>query len=90
MSSDLEEFVEAFLAQHLPIGRVRRSDDIFALGLVTSLFAVQLVEFVEAEFGFTVESEDLELDNFRSVSAIAAFVRRKSAAAKPAQVSRAS
>jgi acyl carrier protein len=69
--------VEGFLEQHFRTGEMGRDDDIFARGLVTSLFAVQLVEFVEVEFGVHIDSEDLELDNFRSVNAIARFVERK-------------
>ena len=56
-------------------------DDIFALGFVNSLFAMQLVQFLKQGFGIEVESEDLELDNFRSVAAITRFVQRKRAAA---------
>jgi acyl carrier protein len=41
------------------------------------MFALQLVMFVEKQFGITVDSEDLELDNFRSLSAIAGLVERK-------------
>ena len=32
---------------------------------------MQLVAFVEKEFGITVADEDLDLDNFRTVDAIA-------------------
>jgi phosphopantetheine binding protein len=42
-----------------------------------SLLAMQLVAFVEKEFGLAVEDEDLDLDNFRSIRAIADFVARK-------------
>jgi acyl carrier protein len=56
-------------------------EDIFATGYVNSMFAMQLVQFVESTFGITVENEDLELDNFRTLNAIAALVERKSAAA---------
>ncbi|MDQ3913979.1 MAG: acyl carrier protein [Actinomycetota bacterium] len=52
-------------------------DDIFATGFVNSLFALELVTFVEGTFGITIESEDLDLDNFRTVSRIAALVARK-------------
>jgi acyl carrier protein len=55
-------------------------DDIFALGYVNSLFAMQLVLFVERAFGITVESEDLDIDNFRSVAAIGEFVQRNASA----------
>jgi methoxymalonate biosynthesis acyl carrier protein len=41
------------------------------------MFAMQLVMFVEKEFGIIVEDEDLDIDNFRSVNAIAGLVERK-------------
>ena len=56
--------------------------DIFALGLVNSLFAMQLVSYVEKEFGITVEEEDLEIENFSTINAIAALVERKAGAAR--------
>lgn len=52
-------------------------EDIFEAGLVNSLFALQLVQFVERELGVKVENEDLTLDNFRSFNAVGRFVRRK-------------
>ena len=52
-------------------------DDIFALGFANSLFAMQLVAFVESQFGVEIGSEDLEMDNFRSIQAISALVGRK-------------
>ncbi len=54
--------------------------DIFASGFVNSLLAMQLVTFVERTFAVTVADDDLDLDNFRSVAAIAALVRRKRSA----------
>lgn len=51
--------------------------DIFEMGLVDSLFAMQLVTFVEADFYITVEHEDLDIRNFCSVNALAKFVERK-------------
>ena len=56
------------------------SDDIFALGFANSLFAMQLVAFVEKEFAIEIDSDDLDMDNFRSVDAISALVERKLAA----------
>ncbi|UNO38533.1 acyl carrier protein [Streptomyces sp. MST-110588] len=52
-------------------------DDYFALGLADSLFALELVTFVEERFGLSVEVEDLDLDSFRTAAAVAAFVGRK-------------
>lgn len=56
-------------------------DDIFALGFGNSLFAIQLVNFVESEFGIEIDSDDLEMTNFRSISSISGLVERKLATA---------
>lgn len=56
---------------------VRDDDDIFKRGLVNSLFAMQLVVFIEQAFGISVDDDDLDLDNFCSVDAMTAFVSRK-------------
>lgn len=55
--------------------------DIFAMGFVNSLFAMQLVTFVEKQFGVEIDSDDLDIDNFRSVSAICGLIERKQAPA---------
>lgn len=52
-------------------------DDYFALGLADSLFALELVTFVESRFSLTVEVEDLDLDSFRTANRITRFVQRK-------------
>lgn len=72
----LRDFVGRFMR-----GRdLRDGDDIFATGYVNSMFAMQLVQYVESTFGIAVESEDLELDNFRSIDALTSLVLRKLAA----------
>ena len=54
-------------------------DNIFELGLVDSLFAIQLVSFIEGEFGIDILDSELNIDNFSSVNRIGAFVRGKKA-----------
>ena len=55
-------------------------DDIFKLGLVNSLFALELVVFLENTFSITVENDDLDLNNFSSISNIEQFISRKKGA----------
>ncbi|MDN0196782.1 acyl carrier protein [Streptomyces sp. S.PNR 29] len=50
--------------------------DLFASGVVSSLFSLELLQYVEQEFKVTVEGDDLTLDNFRTVHAMAALVER--------------
>ena len=73
----IKDFLSRFFKSH----DLQPDEDIFALGFVNSLLAMQLVAFVEKEFGITVEDQDLDLDNFRSVDAIARLVERKGGAA---------
>jgi methoxymalonate biosynthesis acyl carrier protein len=53
-----------------------KEQDLFASGAVTSLFAMELVVFVEETFGVSVAGPDLTLDNFRTVRAMADLVAR--------------
>jgi methoxymalonate biosynthesis acyl carrier protein len=52
-------------------------ENLFAAGFVNSLFAMQLVTFVEQRFGIEVGNEDLELTHFSSVDSITEFVAGK-------------
>jgi methoxymalonate biosynthesis acyl carrier protein len=81
MVESIRERTRAFLTKHVRQDGLTDSADLFAGGFVTSLFALQLVLFIEAQFSVTVENDDLDLANFRSVDAISAFVARKQGAA---------
>ncbi|CAM3845773.1 phosphopantetheine-binding protein [Kibdelosporangium persicum] len=72
---DTKTRIRTFLNTRLP-DEVRDDEDIFEAGLVNSLFAMQLVLFVEQEFTIRIGNEDLERDNFRSVDAITGLVER--------------
>jgi methoxymalonate biosynthesis acyl carrier protein len=76
--------IREFLARYLRNHQLRDDEDIFALGFVNSLFAMQLVMFVEKEFGVAIDNEDLEIDNFRSIAAIVNLVESKTVAHKEA------
>lgn len=76
-NAQAREQIRDFVARHIRGWQVDDGADIFALGFVNSMFAMQLVTFVETTFGITVEDEDLEIDNFKSVNAIVNLVERK-------------
>lgn len=69
--------VRGFLGQYFRQELLDDDEDMFTAGYVNSLFAMQLILFLEAEFAVTVEDADLELDNFRSIARIVGFVARK-------------
>lgn len=68
-----KDFLSRFFRNH----DLGDDEDIFALGFVNSLLAMQLVTFVENEFHITVESDDLDIDNFRTINSIAGLIERK-------------
>lgn len=72
-----KEKVRRFFGRYVQNRDIEDGDDVFALGFVNSLVALQLVHFLEQEFRIAVEDDDLDLDNFRSVDAIDAFLARK-------------
>jgi methoxymalonate biosynthesis acyl carrier protein len=69
--------VRAFLSRFFRKHELQDDEDIFALGFVNSLFAMQLVMFIEKEFAVRVENKDLDFANFRSINSIADFVHAK-------------
>ena len=71
--------VRTFLSKYISNHELSDDDDIFGLGFVNSLFAMQLVMFVEREFGITVNNEDLDMENFGTVNAIVKLVEKKAA-----------
>ena len=55
---------------------VRPEQDLFADGMINSMFALELVVQIENKFDVEVEGRDLDMANFRSVNAMANLVRR--------------
>lgn len=76
--------IREFLSKFFRTAELTDADDFFERGFVNSLFAMQLVMFVEKEFDIEIEDEDLDLQNFNTVNAIDNFVGRKVYAAAAA------
>ena len=73
----IETKIKTFLSRYFHNHDLQREEDIFALGFVNSLMAMQLVAFVEKEFNIQVENDDLDIDNFRSIKNISSLIERK-------------
>jgi acyl carrier protein len=74
---DTRQRIKAFLSKHIKATDISDEANLFEQKLVNSLFAMQLVTFLEKEFELVIENEELNLENFKSVNAIVAFVERK-------------
>lgn len=76
--------IRAFFSRFFRTNELKDSDDIFSLGFVNSLFAMQLVMWLEKEFAISIKDEDLDIKNFNSIGAVAALIARKSSPVVPA------
>ena len=71
--AELSGFFAAATAGNTPAP----DEDYFALGLVNSLLALELVTHLERRFGIEIGVADLDLDNFRTMRRVTDFVLRK-------------
>jgi methoxymalonate biosynthesis acyl carrier protein len=74
-SDEIEGDLLRFLAQKTR-ATVARDQDIFGSGLVTSMFALELVVYLEKSYDVEITGQDLKLDNFRSVRSMTGLVLR--------------
>jgi acyl carrier protein len=73
----IRNFIESNLVVFDEESEFGDSDNIFKLGIVNSLFAMKLLNFVEQEFSIKVENEDMDIANFSSVDNIVNLIIRK-------------
>lgn len=74
-AEDVEKALLDHLADRLGTS-VAGDQDIFEAGLVTSMFAMELVVHLERTYGIAVAGPELRLDNFRTPRNMAALVIR--------------
>jgi methoxymalonate biosynthesis acyl carrier protein len=73
----IADTVRNFLVSHIRVEHLPDDENFLEKGYVNSLFAMQLVLYIENEFLIKVESEDMEIANFSSIRAITNFVASK-------------
>jgi acyl carrier protein len=73
----IKEAVKRFILSSIDITNLDDDDNLFDSGIVNSLFAIQLMTFIEKTFAIEVAMDDLDIENFKSLNAAAAFVVRK-------------
>ncbi|WP_170958538.1 acyl carrier protein [Bacillus cereus] len=76
----VKEKIRAFLAKYFDVNEIEDTDNIFEKGLVNSLFAMNLVHFIEKEFDISIDNMELDLDNFKDINSIIVLIEKKIAA----------
>lgn len=75
--SDHLPTIRAFFAQHIAGTDLADDTDVFTTGHVNSLFAVQLVMWVEQTFDIAVQGGDVDIKHFSSIGDVDRFVTGK-------------
>lgn len=70
----LEDRITRLIRDVLYVEVPARDTDLIEDGLLDSLGLVSLITELEGELGFELALDDLDIDNFRSIQRIAAFV----------------
>ncbi len=79
-NTDARAAIRGWLQENVTGGRDVGNDELLIEnGVMTSLQTVELVTFLEDEFGIVVEDEEFDEENFGSVDAIATLVEGKAA-----------
>ena len=65
-----KEKIHEFILKEKQGSELNYDDDLFKGGYVTSIFALQLVLYLEKEYNIKITNKDINEDNFRTINAI--------------------
>jgi len=72
-----QDIIRGYIMDNVSLPDLDDNFDIFDAGIVNSLFAIELMTFLEKAFSIKVTMEDLDMENFKSVNATSDFVLQK-------------
>jgi acyl carrier protein len=75
----LQQRVTALFAEKLNLDVASAETDLIEAGLLDSLALVELLAQLEESFDVSISTDDMELENFRSITSIAMFVMQRAA-----------
>jgi len=76
MQDQIKEYIEdKLIADHQT--ELQMNDDLLTSGLVDSMGVMKLVTFLEDAFDITIPPEDMIIEHFLNIEAIANFVETK-------------
>lgn len=79
---DSRSIIKTFIEQDLLDGSsaaIGYSDDLLLSGLLNSLGVMRLVAFTQERFGIEIPAEDVVIEHFQTIDAIAGYLQARSA-----------
>jgi acyl carrier protein len=78
---DVRQRVRQFIRESFLVDEFADEDSFLTSGIIDSLGVMQLVAFVESEFGIRVADTELVPENFDSVATVSGYIERRRRAA---------
>ena len=75
----LQQQVTSLFAEKLNLDVASAETDLIETGMLDSLALVELLAQLEESFDVSISTDDMELENFRSITSIAMFVMQRTA-----------
>ena len=75
--TDIQSRIAALFLEKLNLEVPSTEIDLLETRIIDSLAFVELLLQVEQEFGFQISIDEFEMDHFRSIAKIAAFISRR-------------
>lgn len=71
--------IRKFLEQddEVEIDKISDTDTLFTSGLIDSYSLIELLSFMESEFGYVVDFEQLTIDDFDTIEALVNLVQQE-------------
>lgn len=79
MNDIIIKFIHKELQGGDPDIEILADDDLLNSGVIDSLGVVRLISFIESEYNIKVPPQDMVIENFMSVGAMAEYIQAKTA-----------
>ncbi|NLL72990.1 MAG: acyl carrier protein [Clostridiales bacterium] len=77
MENEIKEKIRSFIIRVTRKQEITDDEDIFQGGIVNSLLTLQLILFIEKNFDISVENEEMDIENFKTINRIEEFISKK-------------
>ena len=78
--TEIREAIKAYIADEILVGEslpVGDHDELLIDGIIDSLGVTRVIGFIGREFGVPIPREEATIENFRTVTILAEYVKRK-------------
>lgn len=75
---DMAETIRNFIREVVNSSNVtfRDNESLYDIGVLDSLKIIQLVVFLQSEFGISIDPSDMLIEDFESVDSIVAYIKK--------------